>query len=36
MEAISEKGDKHWIDPEVCSDCGACVDCCPIEAISAE
>ena len=33
VEAISEKGDKRWIDPEKCTDCGACVDQCPVEAI---
>ena len=33
--AISEKGDKYWIDPDKCVDCGVCVDACPTEAIKA-
>jgi NAD-dependent dihydropyrimidine dehydrogenase PreA subunit len=32
-EAISEKDNFRWIDPEKCADCGSCVDCCPSEAI---
>jgi NAD-dependent dihydropyrimidine dehydrogenase PreA subunit len=35
VEAIVEKGDKHWIDPDKCLDCGACVASCPTEAIAA-
>lgn len=32
-KAISEKGDKHWIDPAKCEDCGKCAEACPSEAI---
>jgi len=32
FEAISE-GDIYKIDPDVCTDCGACSDVCPVEAI---
>jgi ferredoxin len=35
MEAISEKDGQYQIDPDKCSDCGACVDACATEAISA-
>jgi MinD superfamily P-loop ATPase len=33
VEAIIEKGEKRWIDPEKCTSCGACVGVCPTEAI---
>ena len=33
VEAISEKGDQHFIDPEKCTSCGVCVSACPTEAI---
>ncbi|MDE7169087.1 MAG: 4Fe-4S binding protein [Mucispirillum sp.] len=36
VSAISEKGGKAWIDPDICIDCGACAEVCPVEAISAE
>ena len=36
VEAISEKDNKRWIDPEKCTDCGSCAASCPTEAISAE
>ncbi|MDR3162063.1 MAG: 4Fe-4S binding protein [Spirochaetaceae bacterium] len=32
-EAIAEKDEVRWIDPEKCQDCGTCVDECPNEAI---
>jgi ferredoxin len=35
VEAISEKDNRRWIDPEKCQDCGACVGVCPVEAIAA-
>jgi NAD-dependent dihydropyrimidine dehydrogenase PreA subunit len=35
VEAISE-GDIYKIDPEKCTDCGACADVCPVEAIHPE
>jgi NAD-dependent dihydropyrimidine dehydrogenase PreA subunit len=34
-EAIHE-GDIYTIDPDACIDCAACVDVCPVEAISPE
>ncbi|MDR0399586.1 MAG: 4Fe-4S binding protein [Treponema sp.] len=34
QEAISEKEDKRWINPEVCVDCGACTSACPTGAIA--
>jgi small GTP-binding protein len=33
-EAISEKDDKCWIDPDKCASCGACAGSCPVEAIT--
>jgi len=33
VNAISEKGNKHVIDPDTCIDCGACEDTCPVSAI---
>ncbi|MCK7515325.1 MAG: 4Fe-4S binding protein [Desulfobacterales bacterium] len=33
MEAITEGDDKYVIDPKLCTDCGACCDQCPVEAI---
>ncbi len=36
MEAISEKDDLRWIDPDVCTSCGACMDVCPVDAILAD
>ena len=35
VEAIAE-GDIYKIDPDVCTDCGACADVCPVEAIIPE
>ncbi|MFP4384289.1 MAG: DUF362 domain-containing protein [Spirochaetia bacterium] len=35
VEAISEKDDARWIDPDVCTSCGVCADSCPVEAIEA-
>ncbi|HKL27547.1 MAG TPA: 4Fe-4S binding protein [Desulfuromonadales bacterium] len=35
VDAISEQGEKHVIDPATCTDCGACVDSCPVDAIEA-
>ncbi len=36
VEAISEKDDARWIDPDLCTSYGACVDACPVEAIEAD
>ncbi len=33
VEAISEGVDQYVIDPEKCTDCGACAEICPVEAI---
>jgi ferredoxin len=33
VEAISEGEDKYVIDAKLCTDCGSCVDQCPVEAI---
>lgn len=33
--AISEKNDVRWIDPDKCIDCGSCASACPTEAIIA-
>ncbi|MEZ4484123.1 MAG: 4Fe-4S binding protein [Syntrophotaleaceae bacterium] len=33
--AISEQGNVRVIDADACTDCGACVDCCPVDAIKA-
>jgi NAD-dependent dihydropyrimidine dehydrogenase PreA subunit len=35
VNAIASAGDKHKIDGDTCIDCGACVDTCPVSAISA-
>jgi Fe-S-cluster-containing hydrogenase component 2 len=35
VEAISEADDKYVIDAEKCTDCGACIDVCPSDAIDA-
>ncbi|HCO48639.1 MAG TPA: ferredoxin [Spirochaetaceae bacterium] len=35
VNAISEKNDARWIDPDKCIDCGACTSVCPTEAIIA-
>ncbi|MDR2078792.1 MAG: 4Fe-4S binding protein [Treponema sp.] len=35
-EAISEKDNARWIDPDKCVDCGSCAASCPTEAIAAE
>lgn len=35
-EAISEKDNARWIDPEKCKDCGSCASVCPVEAITVE
>ena len=32
-DAISEKDEKRYIDPDKCQDCGACAEACPIDAI---
>lgn len=32
-EAISEKGEVRFIDPDACTSCGACADACPANAI---
>ena len=32
--AISEAGEKRFIDADTCIDCGACVDTCPVTAIA--
>jgi len=34
VEAISEKGDHRWIDPEKCVSCGTCAAACPQDAIA--
>ena len=34
VEAISEGDPKYVIDPDICTDCGACVDECPVDAIA--
>lgn len=34
--AISEAGETYEIDPEKCTDCAACVEVCPVNAISPE
>jgi len=34
LEAISMKDGLAVIDPDTCGDCGACIDACPVEAIS--
>ncbi|NMA95097.1 MAG: 4Fe-4S binding protein, partial [Clostridiales bacterium] len=34
-DAISE-GDIYVIDPDLCTDCGACMDVCPTGSISQE
>lgn len=33
VEAISEKDNARWIDPDTCQSCGACVGACPTDAI---
>jgi Fe-S-cluster-containing hydrogenase component 2 len=33
VEAISEGDGKYVIDAEKCTDCGACAEACPVEAI---
>lgn len=33
VQAISEKNDLRWIDPDKCTDCGSCAAVCPTEAI---
>lgn len=35
VEAITEKDEHRWIDPEKCTDCGTCAGVCPVEAIAA-
>ncbi|TXT43966.1 MAG: 4Fe-4S ferredoxin iron-sulfur binding domain-containing protein [Spirochaetes bacterium] len=35
VNAISEKNDARWIDPDLCIDCGNCVSVCPTNAILA-
>jgi formate hydrogenlyase subunit 6/NADH:ubiquinone oxidoreductase subunit I len=34
VEAISEGSEKYEIDQNTCTDCGTCVDECPVDAIS--
>ena len=36
VDAISEKDNKRFIDPEKCQDCGACAAVCAVEAIIQE
>lgn len=36
VEAISEKDDKRFIDPDLCTSCGVCADSCPVDAIEAD
>jgi len=33
VEAISQGPDKYVIDPEKCTECGACAEVCPVECI---
>ncbi len=32
VSCISEKSEKHVINPEECIECGACADVCPVNA----
>jgi Fe-S-cluster-containing hydrogenase component 2 len=34
VEAISMRDDVAVVDPDTCTDCEACVEVCPVEAIS--
>jgi Fe-S-cluster-containing hydrogenase component 2 len=33
VDAISEQGGLHIIDQDLCTDCGACDDVCPVDVI---
>lgn len=35
-EAITEKEDTYWINPDDCTDCGTCAEVCPVGAIIEE
>jgi ferredoxin len=35
-QAISQDGDKYKINPSKCTDCGACVNVCPVNAVVKE
>jgi Fe-S-cluster-containing hydrogenase component 2 len=35
VEAIIEKDNARWIDPDKCQDCGSCAGVCPFDAIAA-
>jgi Fe-S-cluster-containing hydrogenase component 2 len=36
VDAISEGDEINVIDPAKCTDCGSCVEVCPVDAIVAE
>ncbi|MBU1261944.1 4Fe-4S binding protein [bacterium] len=35
-EAIVEKEDTYWVNPDDCTDCGTCAEVCPVGAIIEE